>query len=125
MTELPTDTNERVAEACGFTKKDTEAIPGLTITHWHEWCEHTGCLEADSFQPATDPAAAMFALEAYCASRGYRWQVTGGRDRRDYHKRAHRCHFVLRKGVYVDEIGDSPEHAICRAILAAEEARAK
>ena len=94
-------TNELVAKACGFTQG-----------HWsgctNEWREGR-----ESFRPDTDPAAALFALEAYCDKCSF--MVTIKRDL---------------SGEYDCYIGSSLEYrhhkgalctAICAAILAAEE----
>ncbi len=122
---LPDDANKQVAVACGF--------------EWsHEIDEDTGQpylwatgnagnqLWIGKFHPSTDPAAAMFALEAWCRKNKCAWQLNGIPSSGDHVE----CQTWNHRGVNHCANRKSLEEAICtmileaeKAILAAEEAR--
>lgn len=113
MTDQPPDTNKRVAEACGFTRNS------LRMVHVEEW--FGGC---QAFDPATDPAAALFAIKAYCRkwNQNYVLKFYVDGDGSDFE-----CVLfeVCEADGIISHYGDTEHEAICNAIIAAEEARTK
>lgn len=96
--------NEQVAEACGFTIDRRLGDGAIAVNQWRD--------AATVFEPDTDKAAALDALEAYAKKRdiGVQFDLIAGK-----WKWTAWFHFASGNGDFCT--------AICRAILAAEEKR--
>lgn len=110
MTDLPPETNERVAAACGLKIKVLAC--GVFIDQ--------GPLPDTPWAPATDPVAALKAADAYADLR--KCDVELSRERINDKGVVEILHWCKFEGV-MDCRGPTREHAICRSIMKAEEAR--
>ena len=112
MTDLPDDANERIAEACGFTIYDKSGRK-VSVDEYGDSCNR--------FDPATDPAAALFALEAYAKKNSLAYAIHGGVNQSFNVGFYGRSLPTTVREFYVTS--DSLCQAICRAILQAEKER--
>lgn len=109
---LPENVNEAVAAACEFTI--LRSIFRKHEIHVREWRN-----ARYPWRPATDDAAAMFALFAWCRKNKSAWQLNGIPSSGDYVQ----CQVWNHQGVNHCATEDSLAEAVCAMILAAEEAR--
>lgn len=110
--KLPENANEAVAKACEFTERTLDGEPlyidETTVPH-----------HGFTFRPATDDAAALKALFAWCRKNESAWQLNGIPSSGGHVQ----CQVWNHQGVNHCATEASLAEAVCVMILAAEEAR--